>query len=322
MSYRDRPVTLPDFPPSPLQRLHSPFLDRSGVLLSVKRDELIHPEFGGNKWRKLKPNLQHCLRQQQTTLLTFGGAWSNHIHATAAIGHELGIRTIGVIRGEAAPTPSATLVYAQQRGMHLHYVSRSAYRDKNKAAFIEALHRRFGDFYHVPEGGGNRAGASGCRDIIDEINQQSETPADIICCACGTGTTLAGIVDGLRVTQRAIGFAVLKGGDFLHNAVARLSNHSPSPRWRIETRYHFGGYARYNDTLLNFTDHFQRQYGIPLDYVYTAKLFYGLFKMIANGDFARGSHIVAVHSGGLQGNAGIDRQRTRDRLASGKKPGA
>lgn len=305
-------------PSSPLQRLQSSFLDDTDISLYIKRDDLIHPQFGGNKWRKLKYNLIHAHNNSYDTLLTFGGAWSNHLYATAAAGKYFGFNTIGIIRGEEYLPLNPTLAFARDCGMKLHYMKREQYREKNAAGFLEHIRQRFGNVYILPEGGSNQLALEGCREIVDEI----ETDFDYICCASGTGATLAGIIPALKPGQSAIGFSALKG-KFLTNEVKTLladktvrSNidnntntkaHSKSPaNWWIEDDFHFGGYAKINDDLIAFMNNFTVEYGITLDAVYTGKMFYGLFELISAGAFTPGAVIIAVHSGGLQGNKGFN----------------
>lgn len=301
---------------SPLQPLDSPFLARAGIQLFIKRDDLIHPDFGGNKWRKLKYNLVEARRHKHNTLLTFGGAWSNHIHATAAAGRHFGFNTIGLIRGEETDTPSPTLRTAADNGMQLHFLDRQRYRQKNQPDFLSALTKQYHNPYILPEGGSNSLALQGCAEIVDEIETRGQA-FDIICSASGTGATLAGLITRLKSGQRAIGFSALKGGDFLNDEVRRFLREGSGqtnteqttigqPDWSIETRFHFGGYARASDQLLDFIRRFHRQYGIMLDVVYTGKMFYGLWQMIKAGEFPRGSRIIVLHSGGLQGNAGFD----------------
>ncbi len=269
----------------------------------MKREDLTHPEFGGNKWRKLNYNLQQARHNHQHTLLTFGGAWSNHIYATAAAGKYFGFKTIGLIRGENTTPLNPTLGFARDCGMQVDYLDRKTYRNKHKPEFIQSLKHRYGDFYLLPEGGSNQLALTGCREIVTDIKQ----PFDVICCACGTGATLAGIISALQPRQQAIGFSALKGGQFLNREISQFlaplkNRHS---NWHIETAYHFGGYARTSDRLFQFIRFFEQQYHIPLDCVYTAKMFYGLFDLIKTGYFPDGSRIVAIHTGGLQGNAGF-----------------
>lgn len=272
--------------------------------MQVKREDLSDPGFGGNKWRKLKYNLVRAGAQNKHTLLTFGGAWSNHIYATAAAGQRFGFSTIGVIRGEQQRSLNPTLAFASNCGMRLIYVDRKTYREKTSAHFIDSLRERFGDFYLLPEGGSNLLAMQGCAEIVTEIHE----PFDVITVASGTGATLAGLVTALSADQHAIGFAVLKGASFLIDELADMLGQSDSgdrKNWHIETGYHFGGYARTSPELLAFIRRFKTDYGITLDAVYTGKMFYGLFDLIHKGVFERGTRIIAVHSGGVQGNAGF-----------------
>ncbi len=270
----------------------------------VKREDLADPFVGGNKWRKLKYNLLQAEKQNRHTLLTFGGAWSNHIYAVAAAGKRFGFSTIGIIRGEARDPLNPTLQFAQNCGMQLVYVDRKTYRNKTSSHLIGQLHERFGDFYLLPEGGSNQLALQGCAEIITDINMES----DVISVACGTGATLAGLITALEPDQHAIGFAVLSGADFLNDEVGNmLSEYGGHDygNWHIETRYHFGGYAKTSPELFTFIRRFSCDFGIELDAVYTGKMLYGLFDLITRGVFDRGTCVVAVHTGGLQGNAGF-----------------
>lgn len=272
--------------------------------MSVKREDLADAYIGGNKWRKLKHNLLEAHKQHKATLLTFGGAWSNHIAATAAAGKRFGFNTIGVIRGEAHETPNPTLQFAIDCGMQLEYVDRLTYRNKTSATFIQQLHQRYGDFYLLPEGGSNQLALKGCAEIVTDI----EAAFDVITVASGTGATLAGITGALGPDQHAIGFAVLKGADFLTSDVSQMLADSGMPslqNWHIEHNYHFGGYARTSNELFAFIRQFKSDFGIEVDAVYTGKMFFGLFDLINKGIFDKGTRIVAVHTGGVQGNAGF-----------------
>jgi 1-aminocyclopropane-1-carboxylate deaminase len=303
---------------SPLQQLTSPLLDNANVRLFVKRDDLIHPQFGGNKWRKLKYNLLQARNNNVETLLTFGGAWSNHIYATAAAGKHFGFKTIGLIRGEKHQPLNPTLSFAEECGMQLHYLDRKQYRQKNDTSFNQELIDQFGEVYLLPEGGSNHLALKGCEEIVQETMTQLQQPFDVICCASGTGATLAGLISAIATEKNshnnmAIGFSALKGGEFLSSEVRNLlayntDNYPSIDNWRIESNYHFGGYAKINDDLIHFMKNFQTQYNITLDAVYTAKMFYGLFDLIKSNTFKPGSTIVAIHSGGLQGNKGFNLQ--------------
>jgi 1-aminocyclopropane-1-carboxylate deaminase/D-cysteine desulfhydrase-like pyridoxal-dependent ACC family enzyme len=309
-----QPVSFSDLAASPLQRLHSSSLDEKGVELYVKRDDLIHPQFGGNKWRKLKYNLIHAREKQYDTLLTFGGAWSNHIYATAAAARHFGFNSIGMIRGEKHTPLNNTLAFAENCGMQLHYVDRARYRQKHQQDYLQKILQEFGDVYLLPEGGSNELALQGCEEIVHEINDESKQRFDVICCASGTGATLAGLARAITDSQLAIGFSALKGGSFLSDEVTAFLNSSDSGsasgttsrNWQIEQDFHFGGYAKIDDELVSFMKQFQSQHGFKLDAVYTGKMFYGLFHRIERGFFKPGTVIVAVHSGGLQGNKGFN----------------
>lgn len=303
---------------SPLQHLQSAFLEQANIQLYVKRDDLIHPQFGGNKWRKLKYNLLNARQNQFDTLLTFGGAWSNHIYATAAAARFFGFNSIGIIRGEKHSPLNATLSFAEKCGMQLHYLSRTEYRQKHEPQYLQKLKQQFGDVYILPEGGSNSLAMKGCEEIVAEIKNEMNSPFDVICCASGTGATLAGLISAIKTEATkpaplALGFSALKGGDFLNDEVKNfLHRKDTDTNWRIETDFHFGGYAKINDELVKFIKEFQSQYDIPLDAVYTGKMFYGLFKLIENKTFKPGTTIVAIHSGGLQGNKGFNLQGNSD----------
>ena len=290
--------------PSPIQPLSSGFLEQYGIQLSIKRDDLIHPVIQGNKWRKLKHNLIHARVEKHHTLLSFGGAYSNHIHALAAAGQIFGFNTIGIIRGEPQELLNPTLQDVSDRGMQLAYLSRTDYRHKTSAEILQKLHQRYGDFYLIPEGGNNELAVKGAAEIIDELDQDF----DLICAACGTGATLAGLITGLNNRSQLLGFAALKGADFLYDDIARLLQNTVNRRydnWTLNLDYHFGGFAKTRPELFDFITRFQQEYGITLEPVYTGKMFYGLFDLIAKGHFKPGSRILAIHSGGLQGLRGF-----------------
>ena len=256
----------------------------------------------------MKYNLEAAAQQNYDTLLTFGGAYSNHIYATAAAGKRLGFRTIGIIRGEAHSELNPTLQFASNCGMHLEYIDRATYRNKTSAEYIDTLINKHGRFYLLPEGGSNVLALKGCAEISEEITKETNGDFDFICSACGTGATLAGIISGLGKQQKAIGFPVLKGANFLNDEVQAFlqqANSESSAHWQLNTDYHFGGYAKTTPELWNFIEQFKRDFDIPLDGVYTGKMFYGLFDLIKKGFFPKGSRIIAIHTGGLQGNQGL-----------------
>ncbi|MEH2026438.1 1-aminocyclopropane-1-carboxylate deaminase/D-cysteine desulfhydrase [Nostoc sp.] len=315
-------MSLTFFPP-PLQQINSEIARRADVDLYVLRLDLMHPCVNGNKWFKLKYNLLEAKEKNFTTLLTFGGAYSNHIYATAAAGNLFGFRTIGVIRGEERLPLNPTLSFAVQQGMQLVYLNREMYRQRNTPALQEYLRQRFGEVFIIPEGGSNLNGVRGCTEIIGNA---MPTPGyayafDHICVACGTATTLAGIALSLDQRQRAIAFPVLKNGAFLAQEIESLLTnylasglpvlYSSPASWELVCDYHFGGYAKVNDDLLLFSQQFTQEHGVPLDYVYTAKMFYGVMDLLKQGFFSRGNSLLLVHTGGLQGNVGMEERLQR-----------
>ena len=320
--------------PSPVQQLSSPLLTEKSIQLFIKRDDLIHPELTGNKWRKLKYNLLQARHEKKETLLTFGGAYSNHIHAVSAAGHLLGFKTVGIIRGERAPVLSPTLVYAESMGMHLHFVTREAYKNKSDVKFIDSLNGELGDFYLIPEGGSNDLAVKGVKEIVDELEEQVPN-VDCICSACGTGGTLAGLIEGVESSAekesstrkesstkkelsakkqpsmkkvspiKILGFPVLKNANWMYQDIQQLLRTTEHTNWSLALDYHFGGYAKYDQTLIEFIRSFEVDYSVQLEPVYTAKMLYGIFDLIKKDYFPKQTTIVAIHTGGLQGLAGI-----------------
>lgn len=294
----------------PLTEIFDSVLESKNTRLFILREDLTHPEISGNKWRKLKYNIQEAKNQNIDTLLTFGGAYSNHIAATAAAGREYGIKTIGVIRGEETLPLNATLQLAKDNGMIFKYVSRNQYRENNKyeESFLASLKKEFGNYYLVPEGGSNAFAVKGCTEIINNIN----IDFDVICSACGTGGTLAGII--ASTNKQVLGFPALKGGDFLKGDITQLlnnySNHYNSKvendNWNLITDYHFGGYAKVKPELIQFVQEFYQKHSIELDLIYTGKMLYGLFDLIKSTSLFKNKTIIVVHTGGLQGNLGFE----------------
>ncbi|GGD14462.1 1-aminocyclopropane-1-carboxylate deaminase/D-cysteine desulfhydrase [Flavobacterium orientale] len=269
--------------------------------VSIKRDDLIHPFVSGNKYRKLNYNLREAKLQKATTLLTFGGAFSNHIAAVAFAGRDNGLQTIGVIRGDELDNQIAqnpTLQFAQENGMQFKFVSRAAYRDKDSPDFLLALQAEFGNFYLLPEGGTNGLAVKGCEEILTP----EDADFDYICCAVGTGGTISGIINSTLPHQKVLGFPALKG-DFLSNDIRKFANNE---RWELITDYHFGGYAKVTPDLILFLNSFYEQTKIPLDPVYTGKMVFGLYDLIQKDYFPENAKILLIHTGGLQGIAGMN----------------
>ena len=293
------------FPPL-IQQINSEICAIADVKLYVLRLDLMHSHINGNKWFKLKYNLVEAKEKNFSTILTFGGAYSNHIYATAAAGNIFGFRTIGLIRGEENIPLNRTLEFAVAQGMELVYIDRQTYKKRHTEELQNQLKQRFGEVFMIPEGGCNLNGMRGCIEILQTVRG-----FDTICLACGTGTTLAGMTLSLSQEQRVIGFPVLKGGDFLKEDINNLLTNylasglptpvnSPAP-WQLVSDYHFGGYAKVTNKLKLFCQDFQQQHDIHLDYIYTGKMFYGVMDLIAKG-FFKSESLLLIHTGGLQGN--------------------
>ena len=300
-----------------LQELHEPAAAAQGVRLLLWRDDLVNPALPGNKARKLKHNLTAARQQGHHTLLTFGGAYSNHVAAVATAGRLFGFKTIGLIRGDE-PTASSplnpTLAQALADGMALHYLDRSVYRRRSDPEFIVEQLVHFGPAYVLPEGGTNALALPGCAELVAEISQH--TAFDALAVAVGTGGTLAGILVGLAGEQQALGVVALKNGSFLRAEIDELTQQALGQtfgNYSLHTDYHFGGYAKLSVELLAFIHRFRERHGVLLDPIYTGKLLFGVLDLIERGHFRRGSTVVAVHTGGLQAWAGW-----RERFGSGE----
>ncbi|MDN5204392.1 pyridoxal-phosphate dependent enzyme [Fulvivirgaceae bacterium BMA10] len=289
----------------PLQRIYESAFDEKKIQLFIKREDMIHPVISGNKWRKLKYNLVEAKKKGFKKLLTFGGAYSNHILSVAGAGKEYGFETIGIIRGEESLPLNPTLKTSSQKfGMQLHYVSRSKYKDKNDSSFIESLRAQFGDFYLLPEGGTNVLAIKGCIEIVEDIDMDF----DYICSSCGTGGTLSGIIIGLKGSKKALGFSALKG-DFLEKDISQFIHdyHGINyNNWSVNSDFHFGGYAKVKPELISFINDFKERHGIPLDPIYTGKMLFGIYDLVDKGYFENESKIIAIHTGGLQGIEGFN----------------
>ncbi|WP_028887828.1 1-aminocyclopropane-1-carboxylate deaminase/D-cysteine desulfhydrase [Tenacibaculum ovolyticum] len=288
------------------EQIFLPILEEKKVTLFVKREDEIHPFVSGNKFRKLKYNIAKAKKLQEKTLLTFGGAFSNHIVATAVAGSLSGFKTIGIIRGDelgkdVAKTlaGNATLREARKSGMQFKFISREKYRDKTSEYFINELKEEFGDFYLVPEGGTNDLAIKGCEEILIE----EDNKFDYICCAIGTGGTISGLINSAKTHQNIIGFPALKG-DFLTKEIQLLT--TKDDNWKLDTTYHFGGYGKYNTDLIRFINELKEQTGLSLDPIYTGKMMFGVLDKIAKNEFPENTKILVIHTGGLQGITGVN----------------
>lgn len=277
--------------------------------LSIKREDLLFPEISGNKFRKLKYQLSKILKSETATILTFGGAYSNHIAAVAAAGKIYNLKTIGVIRGEELVhrvSENPTLSFAKEQGMHLEFISRDSYRQKELPSFITQLKKKYGDFYLIPEGGTNGLAIKGCAEILNN----EDTAFDYICVPVGTGGTFAGIVSSLLPHQKAIGFSVLKG-TFQKEILAEYTTNT---NYEIIDTYNFGGYGKIDADLVRFINAFKARHKIPLDPVYTGKMMFGIMDLMEKQYFKKNSSILAIHTGGLQGIAGMNQTLKKKKL--------
>ncbi len=280
------------------QEIH---LNNSSIKLFIRREDLIHPFVSGNKFRKLKYNLLEAKNENHTTLLTFGGAFSNHIAATAFAGKENGFKTIGIIRGdelESKISENPTLKFAQQCGMKFVFESREQYRCKADKPYLEALRIKFGPFYLIPEGGTNDLAIKGCEEILSENDKQY----DFICCSVGTGGTISGLINNSSLCQKILGFPALKG-DFLQKDICKFATNE---NWELISEYHFGGYGKVTNQLITFITNFYKQNKVPLDPIYTGKMVFGVIDLLDKNYFPKNSKILLIHTGGIQGVDGIN----------------
>lgn len=327
-----------DIQPPPLQKLSHPLLMARGVELCVLRLDLIHPSVSGNKWYKLKHNIAALREAGIGRVLSFGGAYSNHLYALAAAGEALGFETVGCVRGEIIEPLNPVLRFAKQRGMSLTSLSRAQYRlfrdlpeelvfsgalesltvPREAREILEGFRRRFGEFALVPEGGGNRLAALGCEEIaahcdwtlFDSTVSPMACGQRIVAISCATATTMAGLVNGLALNTPASesvpfaqGFSVLRADGYLRGELQRKLNPTTDPcNWDIDERFDFGGYGKRPRRLRSFVRRFNLEVGFPIEPVYTGKMFYGLWKRVASGEYPRGTQIIAVHTGGVVGS--------------------
>ncbi len=297
----------------PIQEIVLPvFLDKK-VRVFVKREDLNHHYISGNKLRKLKYNILKASELHHDTLLTFGGAFSNHILATASAGYECGFNTIGVIRGnelennlEEVLEKNETLKIASHFGMQFYFVSREKYRQKKDKFFENELKQKFGDFYLIPEGGTNDLAIKGAEEILTEAPQTYNF--DYITCAMGTGGTISGLINASKKHQTVLGFPALKETNFFRKVI---DLYTQKQNFDLITRYHFGGFAKYNEELIRFINDVKTLTQLPLDPIYTGKMFYGLVDLIKNGYFRKKSRILVIHTGGLQGIEGFNEKLKR-----------
>ncbi|MGN5148082.1 1-aminocyclopropane-1-carboxylate deaminase/D-cysteine desulfhydrase [Aeromonas veronii] len=302
-SHRFRRARGSSHPPFPLQRLHHPLLTCYGVELWCKRDDLIHPAISGNKWRKLKYHLLHAKEHGKRHLLSFGGAYSNHIHALAAAGCQSGLRTTGIIRGEYDAVSNSTLRDARRWGMDLVFVDRQSYRRRQDPDWLAQFDAP--DTLIVPEGGSSPLAIPGVAELVGEV----PFSPDLWVLPCASGGTLAGLIAGKRDREQILAIAVLKGGGFIADEVCRLHPAAANiPGWRIALDHHDGGYAKFSPALWQWVQNFSATTDLPLEPIYSGKAMWGLFRELAAGRIAPGSKILFIHTGGMQGLAGLREQ--------------
>ena len=282
------------------QEISISLLKQKDIRLFIKRIDQIHKHISGNKWFKLKYNLIEAKNQGAQSILTIGGAYSNHIAATSFLAKENGFTSIGIIRGEEHLSLNPTLDFAIEQGMKINYVSRSDYRLKHTVHFLEKLKIRFGDFYLIPEGGTNELAIKGAAEMLDKNDTQ-----DFICCAVGTGGTIAGIINATNEHQEVIGFPAIKGFTQLEKNTESCVNKN---NYKFINNYHCGGYAKLTNQLIEFMNNFFKTQNIPLDAIYTGKMMLGIMDLVSKDYFPKGSSILAIHSGGLQGNKGMNQR--------------
>jgi 1-aminocyclopropane-1-carboxylate deaminase/D-cysteine desulfhydrase-like pyridoxal-dependent ACC family enzyme len=286
-----------------VQKVQLRQIDNLGVALSIARADLIHPLASGNKIYKLMPNIEFAKANSYTELLSFGGAFSNHIHALASMANKHGLKSIGIIRGESDYATNPTLQDAQNAGMHLEFVTRQEYKRRNDADYLSALQQRYPNALIIPEGGSSQLAIKGCAQLATEINAIQTD--GVLAVACGTGATVAGLVCGASINQSIIGYAVLRDESLAERVDAFIQNEkSASQNYKIEPA-DFGGYAKLDKPLLDFIFDWLEQTDILLDPIYTSKMCMKLMQQIELGEFKAGTSITIVHSGGLQGWRGM-----------------
>ena len=287
------------FAESPLVQIHDDFFNAAGVEIWIKRDDLLHSIISGNKWRKLKYILDHALKLDADTIISMGGTYSNHLHALAFAGKCLGLKTMAYVRGEKPETLNPTLQDLLEWDMELRFISRSEYRELRTYKSYDSLpglkHRQ----YWLPEGGATELALKGVAEIVSEIDRDF----DVLFVACGTGTTLAGLIQAAPSTTKIIGVAALKGAAFLRTDVEQMISQSGAQQhdWSILLDYHFGGFAKKTPELIEFIQAFHAKHCTPLEPIYTGKALYAIYDLVKKGYFSPGQRIMVLHTGGLQG---------------------
>lgn len=295
----------------PIEKVDWPVLSERGIHFYVKREDLIDQQVSGNKIYKLAGYLKAAKEQGATTLVSFGGYYSNHLHALAAVGKELGLKTVGVVRGQRPAELNPTLQDCGDNGMHLEFITREAYRDKSNSDFLKALTKQYPNALIIPEGGGGELGLVGVEALGEYVSESFAGKSLTVCVPCGTGTTLAGLVKGGGLGHKFEGFAVVKprvNDTLLEENVRQWLGTSAShlwPQWKIHYDFCGAGYAKVSPELIDFMREFELAYKIPLDPVYTGKMFLGIEQLAKDGHWRAGDTVLAIHTGGLQGRRGF-----------------
>tara|TARA_Y100000994_G_C15703961_1_gene446543 strand:+ start:3130 stop:4020 length:891 start_codon:yes stop_codon:yes gene_type:complete len=288
--------------PSIITKINCNLFVKKEVKVFIKRDDLIHNIISGNKWRKLKFNFQLAKKEGYNQILSFGGEYSNHLHALSYAANQLGFKSVGVIRGDKKKL-NPTLSFCKSQNMNFHYLDRSIYRSfKYSKKTLFDLQKLFGKFYIIPEGGNNHLGVKGCQEIVTEL----DCDFDYICSPVGTGCTASGIISSINSNQQFIGFCAFNKTFEQHNSIVNYCNSELYSNWHLIADNHFGGFAKINSNLIKFVSQFYMDYKIKLDLIYMGKLFYSLFNLIEKGYFPSNSKIIVLHTGGLQGLEGFN----------------
>lgn len=296
---------------SPLQIISHPLLTAANITLSIKRDDLLHPDISGNKWRKLKYNMLFAEEYNIKNLLSFGGAFSNHIHALAAASSLFQFNTVGIIRGEKHYASNPTLSRAKHWGMDLVFVDRKTYRLRDQTDYLHHLQSQYPNTYIIPEGGSNQLAIPGVEEVISELKEQHPQPINHIFTATGSAGTLSGLISGAikySPETQVHGIAVLKNAHYLSQTISTFVPQNQQLRWHLHCNYHEGGYGKISPELAAFCRLFTQQTQVPIEPIYTGKMLYALWQLIEEGYFKPGDHIVALHTGGLQGLEGLKAQ--------------
>ncbi|WP_448549035.1 1-aminocyclopropane-1-carboxylate deaminase/D-cysteine desulfhydrase [Thalassotalea fusca] len=291
---------------SPVQKLNHPLFTEYGIEVFVKRDDLIHPIISGNKWRKLKYNLESARKQNINKLLSFGGAYSNHIHALAYAAYTQGFSSHAIIRGESSYQDNYTLTWARNWGMTLTFVDRATYRRRNEPEYLAALSKQYPDHQIIPEGGSNQAALMGVGEVLDELVQQLDG-YDTLICPVGSGGTIAGLVKADNNKHQILGIPVLKHNGYLVHEIELLlgEQYQHCDQWQLLDDFHCGGYGKFSADDLLQMQAFYQQCKLPIEPMYSGKMVLALLSLIRSGHFTRGHRIVLLHTGGIQGLGGF-----------------